>query len=238
MPVIVSIIIYSFISGVTVFIGGLLSRSFEAKIPEGVKKEEFIHASIAFGGGIIIAAVAFVLVPRGMAQLRLLPLLVTFLGGAVLFFLLDRAIERKGGSTAQILAMLMDFVPEAIALGAVFAHDVRLGLLLALFIGLQNLPEAFNSYRDLISSGFSPRSCLLIMFGLSFSGVAAALLGYYLLGDAQSLIAGLMVFASGGILYLVFQDIAPSAKLSRHWMPALGACLGFTVGMVGQKLLG
>ena len=33
---------------------------------------------------------------------------------------------------SQFMAMLMDFIPEAIALGAVFANDHRTGLLLAL----------------------------------------------------------------------------------------------------------
>jgi len=47
---------------------------------------------------------------------------------------------------AQFLAMLMDFLPEALALGAVFGHDRRLGVLLAAFIGAQNLPEGFNSF--------------------------------------------------------------------------------------------
>jgi ZIP family zinc transporter len=47
-----------------------------------------------------------------------------------------------------------------------------------------------------------------------------------------------MLVAGGGILYLVFQDIAPQVRLKRHWAPALGATLGFIVGMVGEKLLG
>jgi len=44
--------------------------------------------------------------------------------------------------------------------------------------------------------------------------------------------------AGGGILYLVFQDIAPQSKMRRHWAPPLGAVLGFAVGMVGKQVLG
>jgi ZIP family zinc transporter len=43
-----------------------------------------------------------------------------------------------------------------------------------------------------------------------------------------------MTFAGGGILYLVFQDIAPQAKLQRHWIPALGAVIGFLFGVMGK----
>jgi ZIP family zinc transporter len=47
-----------------------------------------------------------------------------------------------------------------------------------------------------------------------------------------------MTFASGGILYLIFQDIAPQSTMRRHWTPPLGAVLGFVAGILGKKLLG
>ena len=47
----------------------------------------------------------------------------------------------------------------------------------------------------------------------------------------------LMLFAGGGILYLVFQDIAPLSKEPNDWIPASGASIGFVIGMIGQKLL-
>ena len=46
-----------------------------------------------------------------------------------------------------------------------------------------------------------------------------------------------MLFASGGILYIVFQDIAPEAKLRRRWMPAFGAVVGFLLGLIGKMLV-
>lgn len=232
------IVLYSFVSGITVFVGGLLSKLFEDSAKNGYTKEKLLHTSIAFGGGTTIAAVAFVLAPKGMEVLSPAPMTALFLGGATSFFLLDRVIERRGGAIAQLLAMLMDFVPEAMALGAVFATDHELGLLLAIFIGLQNLPESFNSYLDLRKSGFAPTRCLLILFALSFSGIVAALSGFFLLGDMPGVTASLMLVASGGILYLIFQDIAPMSRLSNSWSPALGVNLGFLVGMVGQKMLG
>jgi len=238
MEIILKIVLYSSLSGITVFFGGLLSKLFEKHFRKGLVKEVVLHTSIAFGGGIIIAAVAFVLVPKGMNVLSLVPMAILFLAGTTVFFFLDRYIEKKGGTVSQLLAMLMDFVPEAIALGAVFATDPNLGLLLAIFIGLQNLPESFNSYLDLRNSGYTSNKCLFILFCLSFSGILAAISGYYLLSNMPQLTASLMLFSSGGILYLIFQDIAPMSKLQKNWLPALGVNIGFLVGMIGQKLLG
>lgn len=230
--------LYSLFSGITVFIGGLFSRLFETRPIEGTAREEILHTSMAVGGGILVAAVAFVLVPEGMKALPVGPMTVVFVAGATAFFLLDRRLQTHGGSYAQLLAMLMDFVPEALALGAVFATHHQLGLLIAIFIGLQNLPESFNSYLDLRHSGFTVRSTLTLLFFLSFSGVVAAVVGYLFLRDFETLKASLMLFSSGGIVYLIFQDIAPGSKARNHWEPALGASVGFAIGMVGQKLLG
>ena len=238
MKDLLKIMLYSFFSGITVFLGGFLSSYLERHSLKGLVKKEIIHTSVAFGGGIIVAAVAFVLAPEGMSVLSLVPMAVIFLSGAAVFFFLDRYIEKKGGTVSQLLAMLMDFIPEAIALGAIFATDHNLGLLLAIFIGLQNFPESFNSYLDLRNNGYPSVKCLSILFVLSFSGVVAAVLGYYLLGNMPKITASMMLFSSGGILYLIFQDIAPMSKLRKSWFPALGASLGFLVGMIGQKILG
>jgi len=209
---------------------------FFEKQRETVFKREIMHGAVAFGGGVLIAAVGFVLTPRGIESLSLLPLTAAFAGGGVAFFVADMLIERRGGALGQLLAMMMDFLPEAVALGAVFAHDHRLGLLLAVFIGLQNLPESFNSYLDLRKM-YSPKRCLLILLPLSLSGILAALMGNFLLSDSPTVIAVLMVIAAGGIVYLTFQDIAPLAKMKNHWSPALGATLGFLVGMIGHALI-
>lgn len=238
MENVIKIISYSFFSGITVFLGGLLSKLFERFFPEGFIKKLTIHTAIALGGGIIVGAVAFVLVPESMNVLPVFPMTLIFLAGAVFFFFVDRLIQEKGGALSQLLAMLLDFVPEAIALGAIFAHDHRLGLLIALFIGLQNFPESFDSYLDLRNSGLTSKKCIFLLFLLSFSGVIASLCGYYFLTDFPKITAALMLFSSGGILYLIFQDIAPMSKLEKIWFPALGASFGFLIGMIGEKFLG
>jgi ZIP family zinc transporter len=235
MSDIVQIIIYSLASGVAVIIGGLIARL--KIVPRNELGSEISHGVIAFGGGALVAAVAFALIPKGIQTLSLLPLTLLFFLGAVSFLLLDRFIARHGGRAAQLMAMLLDFIPEAIALGAIFSTDRQTGLLLALLIGLQNLPEAYNSFGDLRRSGFSPNRALLVLVPFSLAGVAAALAGYAFLSDKPHLVAGMMVFAAGAILYLVFQDIAPLAKLRNHWTPATGATLGFMLGIIGEKIL-
>ncbi|VAW96505.1 ZIP zinc transporter family protein [hydrothermal vent metagenome] len=230
-----TVILYSLFSGLPIFIGALISKFDFYRTSE--LKDEILHSIIAFGGGILISAVALVLIPHGTSNLSLLILIPVFILGSVVFFIIDRKLEQKSGDIAQLMAMLMDFIPEALALGAVFSQDTQLGLLLAIFIGLQNLPEGFNSYKELLANGYSASRSLAILFPLSFTGVIASSIGFIYFKDSPQTVSAVMVFAAGGILYLTFQDIAPKSKMNNHWSPALGASLGFLVGIIGQKII-
>lgn len=231
------LILFSGFAGATVFIGGLLANYFDHHLKESPVKPIFIHSTMAFGGGIILSAIALVLVPQGMEELTVIPLSVSFASGAIIFSIIDRFLASKGGKAGTLLAMMMDFVPESTALGAIFAADPSSATLLAIFIGLQNLPEAFNSFRDLVLSGFKVKTTLSIFFLLSFFGIIGALLGHFYLSESPKITAHLMIFASGGILYLIFQDIIPEIKLKNSFAISLGGTLGFLIGIIGEKLL-
>ena len=230
------IITASWLAGFAAFVGGAIAR-FEGSAETEVKRE-IIHGVIAFGGGLLVAAVAFALAPFPISVLNPATLALTFISGGVAFCVIDARLSRRGGTVAQFMAMLMDFVPEALSLGAVFGTNHHLGILLAAFIGAQNLPEGFNAYREIVGSRAKPRGALIALLAISILGPISAGIGYFFLQNQTKLTAGIMSFAAGGILYLVFQDIAPQSGMRRHWTPPLGAVLGFVVGMVGKELIG
>jgi len=229
------ILIASWLAGLAAFGGGLIAWATDGANTD--EKREVTHGVIAFGGGILIAAVAFALLPKAMVVLSPVGLGVTFCAGGLLFCVLDAQLSRSGDTKAQFLAMLMDFLPEALALGAVFGQDHRLGVLLAAFIGGQNLPEGFNAFREMTTVGISSRVALMTLLAVSLLGPVAACTGYFFLQDQAKVTASIMTFAGGGIMYLIFQDIAPQSKIRKHWIPALGAVLGFAVGMIGKQLV-
>jgi zinc transporter, ZIP family len=234
MNEIIEIILYSSIAGLPIFIGG--SLSYILQVRNFKLKDEINHWVIAFGGGVLIAAITFALIPKAIAILNLPELMILFTSGTLSFMVIDIILSKKGGSLAQVVSMLMDFIPEALALGASFAHSQKFGLLLAIFIGMQNLPEGFNSFIELRRK-IKSRPTLLLMLGLSFIGIIAALIGKNFLSEKTILISSIMTFAAGGILYLVFQDIAPLSKRKKDWIPATGASIGFLLGMMSEKIL-
>lgn len=229
------IVVASWLAGLAAFGGGVIAWATDGA--NTGNKREVTHGIIAFGGGILIAAVAFALLPRAMVALSPVALGATFCAGGLLFCALDAHLGRSGDTKAQFLAMLMDFLPEALALGAVFTQDHRLGVLLATFIGAQNLPEGFNAFREMTTVGIRSRVALMTLLAVSLLGPVAACTGYFLLQDQATVTASIMTFAGGGIMYLIFQDIAPQSRIRNHWIPALGAVLGFAVGMIGKQLI-
>ena len=224
------------LAGSTIPLGALLARCEHIR-PQWLE-HEFRHTVIAFGGGVLLAAVSLVLVPEGIRQLSLFWVIATFLAGGVVFFALDQLISRHGGSPAQLMAMLLDFIPEAIALGAALASGKPIGLLLALLIALQNFPEGFNAYRELMAQGRYSANRILISFCLLvLIGPLSAYLGHVFLASSPTVVGGLMLFAASGIIYLTFEDIAPQAVLKGRGEPPLGAVAGFLVGLAGHIVI-
>ena len=228
---------YTTFSGACMLLGGLLA-CIETIRPRWLETE-VRHTVIAFGGGVLASAVALVLVPEGQAFVAS-PLLATaiFLAGGAGFFAFERYLGVRGRESPQLSAMLLDYLPESVALGALFTLQSSTAPLLAFLIGLQNLPEGFNAYREQVAhSSTTPARTLLVMLALIPLGPVFGSLGWFFGAQHPGLVGSLMLFAAGGILYLLFQDIAPQSRIRRHWAPALGAVFGFSIGMLGEGVL-
>ena len=202
-------LLYGAFAGLMIPLGGYLG-SVERIQPRWLE-QEVRHSVMAFGGGILIAAVAFVLVPEGLRLLSPWAALASFFAGGAAFALFERLRHSRAGSNAQFLAMLTDFVPEAISLGAIMASRSSEAALLALLIGGQNLPEAFNAWRELKGTGVHARRRVMRIFlALAAIGPVAVVAGYLFLADLPAVTGVMMMAAAGGILYLMFQDISRS----------------------------
>ncbi|UJF21520.1 ZIP family metal transporter [Shewanella sp. OMA3-2] len=236
MSEVLIVIFATLIAGLAMPLGAVIAKM--EHIKSDWLQQEFRHGVMAFGGGALLSAVGLVLVPESVEVLSL-PSAVMFFGlGALAFMLLDILLVKINTPASQLSAMLADFIPESIALGAAFATGSHTAFLLAVLIGLQNLPEGFNAYRELNQHNRFKPWLLIGMFALmALFGPIAGVVGYVWLAPQPEVIGAIMIFAAGGILYSVFQDIAPQVKLAQHWLPPCGAVLGFGLGMVGYMLV-
>ena len=193
---------------------------------------------MAFGGGALISAVGLLLVPHGLESQPLWLAAGSFIAGGFAALLVDRALWKSGTPASQLVALNLDFIPEAIVVGAVISQDFGMALFLAVVMVAQNLPEGYNAYREVRKSqpSFVRKHILRLMILCIFVGPAAAYLGYLAFEFDSLLLGTLMTFFGGGILYLVFEDIAPDAKEHSNFYPALGAVFGFSVALIGSGL--
>ncbi len=229
-------LILALFAGLAMPLGGLLARLETMSATR--MGPRMLKSITAFGGGALLSAVALVLVPRGAEALPVTWAVPLLLAGGLSFGLVDRALAKSGSSGALLLAMLLDFLPEAMALGALLVTEAATAKLLAAMMFLQNLPEGFAAFREIWLAGKNPGWVILVVFiGLAALGPVCAGVGFVFLADDPEILGAIMIFAAGGILYLLFQDIAPEAHEDDVYVPALGAVAGFALGLAGEMIM-
>lgn len=100
------LLIMTFGIGFAIFIGALMATL--EHIHNRWLETEFRHSVIAFGGGILLSAVSFVLVHEGMKNLSPFFVAFWFLFGGIVFTIIDHLLVKRKEHIAQFAAMLLD----------------------------------------------------------------------------------------------------------------------------------
>lgn len=228
-------IVLTFMAGATIPLGALISTN--QKLRTFCLHHEIDSFILYFGGGALLAAIALVLIPYGMEHNSVPGVIIAFLLGSILLWQIDSYLKKEGSTVSVFMGMLLDYIPESIVLGAVMATSAETGYLLAILIGLQNMPEGFAASIEMRESKISAAKVWFLFLAAPAVGPFSAWLGYTWLSGNSTTLGLLSVFCSGGILYLIFDDIAPKAHVKYHDFPAIGAVLGFLLGMIGSMVI-
>lgn len=207
--------------------------------------ERAIGTIMGIGGGALIAAIAYELVPE--SKLGGPAMAAAFALGAVAFFAGDWVIDRRGGSerkdiagggesgsgAAIFIGTLLDNVPESIILGMSLALGgaVNLAFLAAVFVS--NLPEGIAGSINLEAAGYQRRKVFWMWFVLVMVSAACAGLGYiliYWLPGADGRYA--QAFAAGAMLTMLADAMMPEAFEHGGLMVGLFTALGFLAAAV------
>lgn len=235
---VIMIVLMTTAVGLCMPLGGWIA-SFE-NIRSNWLKNELRHFVIAFGGGLLLGAVFQMLLPNGSNMVdNILGSVFAFVMGGVLFFGIEKYLGLKRREFPQLTGMLVDFIPETIALGGLASSQPKMAIGMAIVMGLQNIPEGFNAYREMANSeSRQSHNTLGFMMWLVPLGPAAGLLAHFWLSNHPAVLGSILMVAAGGIVYLMFQEIAPQSKLKRHWAPPLGAVLGVGFTLLTDHLTG
>ena len=139
----------------------------------------------------------------------------------------DEGLPSRGLSktSKMFLAVTIHNVPEGLSVGITFGvalanpgnHALLMGaLLLAIGIGIQNIPE--GAVVALPIKGESGSSLKAFLFG-AFSGAVepiAAVLGLFLAMQIEAIMPWSLAFAAGCMIYVVAEEMIPEMKNESH----------------------
>ena len=196
---------------------------------------QLIGLVLSFGAGALISAVSFELFEEGVHVGGATAVGIGLALGAVVYFVLARAVEHTGpggggGGTALALGAFLDGIPEQTVLGIGLAagKGVSIALLVAIFVS--NLPEAIGSAVDMRASGAPVRQIRVLWIEVAIACALATPLGYVLAkatgGHFQALING---FAAGALLVMLVDSMIPEAAKKGGRVAGLATVLGFAV---------
>lgn len=212
----------------------------------------------AFGGGILLAAVALELVPEADREAGETLTALGLAAGTLLYVGADawlnrdqgrKSMRRAGHAAAAGRAMDMkgshaeaargesiaaglfvDGVPESIALGLTIAEG-EIGVALLAGVVLGNVVESYGAAQPIAAGGHSRRFAIGLLGAIGLTLAVATVLGGTVLSAASpELIGAAQAIAAGAVLAVVSIAIVPHAFSQVSSVAACAIVAGFMLG--------
>jgi ZIP family zinc transporter len=220
--------------------------------------ERAAAVATTFGGGLLLAALAFELVPEADERAGPWWTSAGFVVGTLVYLLADAwltrdptggAMRRSAHAAASGRPMTMthdqaeaargesvaaglfvDGVPESVALGLTIAEgSVGVALLAGVLVG--NVVEAYGAAQPISMGGRSGRFAVGLLGAIGVTLAAATVLGGTALADIDEAAVGfLQALAAGAVLAVVLVSIIPHAFAEVSRWVAAAAAAGFVLG--------
>lgn len=208
----------------------------------------FLCISFSFAAGIMLAVSLLQLIPDALDTISIGWVVVTFLGGFILMFVVDRLLphfhaitdeDEHEGMQRTALALMVGIslhnLPEGFAVGASFTSDDSLGLLVALAISLHDMPETLIPVASFMAIGKSKQHSFSMGALATIPTLIGLALGYALLDLVSSnIVAGAIVVTAAIMIYISGDELIPAAqKLGYPHLSNFALALGivFVMGL-------
>jgi ZIP family zinc transporter len=194
-----------------------------------------------FGGGALIAAISFDLLPEAEDQLEHWQLSLWMLVGVAVFLLADRFVENRfgqagvGGAMGIVVGSVVDGIPESIIFGIQVgtAFPISLSFLAAVFIS--NIPQSIAPSADLSAAGWSAKRVGMLWFWVVLACGVAAGLGYIATTATSEAQGGrAAALAAGGLLAMLTNSLMPFAFERGKVLAGAATAVGFCMSLGGS----
>lgn len=144
-----------------------------------------------------------------------------------------RSAEARGRATDQatrrvsllLLAMTAHNLPEGAAVGVSFGGGYHSGLVTALGIGIQDMPEGLAVAAALLTIGYSRWRAVLIGGATGLVEPIGAFFGVTLVSMVSWILPAAMGWAAGAMIYIVAAELLPAVHENGHSHRAIWAFL-------------
>ncbi len=218
---------------------GLLSEALEGvQGPAGVDLTHLTIVATGFVAGVVIAVAMDRLIPHGHARGHHHHLSHHAAHGEPGHRHHDHAPPVRR-SYFLLGAISIHRLPEGLAIGAGFAvPENRLGLLLSVAVGLQNICEGMVMGAPLRQGGLSATRSLLLVSATGMVVPLGAAIGYLLSGVALPALPFVLALAGGTLIYVTSNEIIPESHSHGHEGTAsAGVITGFLLTMLLGALI-
>jgi zinc transporter, ZIP family len=225
-----------------------------------VRLPERVAATLtAFGGGVLLAAVALELVPDADSEAGTALTTLGLVAGTLVYVGADAWLSRResGGEMRRAIhaaaagrtgaaeemmrsesarglsiaaGLTIDGVPESVALGLTIAED-ELGVALLAGIVIGNMVESYGAAQPIIAGGRSAGFAIRVLGGIGLAVALATVLGGTVLADASAELVGTaQAVAAGAVLAVVTIAVIPHAFEEVSRRVATASVAGFVLG--------
>ena len=241
--------LWGLIAGAALLLGA--GVGYLAKVPQRI-----IAGIMAFGGGVLISALAFDLMDEAYKRGGFDSTSIGFISGATVYTVANWWLARRGakhrkrsgkqqpseadqnGSGLAIaVGALLDGIPESIAIGVSMLQGGAVSLVAVIAIFLSNVPEGLSSSAGMKQAKRSPAYVFGVWSGIAAISGVASLVGYVGFRHVSpDIIAATIAVAAGAILAMLADTMIPEAFAESHNFAGLVTVLGFLAAFILTKL--
>lgn len=172
---------------------------------------------------------------------------IGFLTGGLFIILssiiIDKALPnatKKKRSILIIGVMPLHNIPEGLAVGVSFSGfaigmngcSLASALMIALGIGIQNIPDGIAISLPLYRDGMSKGKAFLYGQSSGIMEIIAAIIGYFVTISIRSVLPFFFTFAAGAMITVVVSELIPDISPENRKLGVIGFIIGFTVMMI------
>lgn len=227
-------------------LGGLIIASI------GNPGKRILSFVLGFSGGIMLAIIFIDLLPEGLKIGGTTSTFVGLLMGVGLLALLDFVVPHTHVSGEEDqrsryirvsilmgLGIAMHNLPEGLAIGTGYVVSSLTGWRLMITMMIHNIPEGMAMAGPMVAAGVRCPKCVAITAAAGLPMGIGALAGALLGTVSPATLAVSLGFASGAMLYIVFDELIPEAQVQAEGHSGtFGAVAGVIMGMAMLSYLG